>query len=91
MDSIINNERYCLLCGTTNDLHRHHIFGGANRSNSEEDGLWIYLCAKHHNMSDNSVHFDSDLNLSIKKLGQKRYEMEHGHDAFMERYGKNYL
>ena len=79
------------MCGTTIDLHRHHIFGGANRKYSEADGLWVYLCAKHHNMSDEGVHFNKALDERLKKLGQNAYEEEHSHEEFMERYGRNYL
>lgn len=91
MDSKINNERYCFVCGTVNNLHKHHIFGGANRQNSEADGLWVYLCAKHHNMSDEGVHFNQALDKGLKKLGQRTYEQEHGHEAYMMRYGRNYI
>lgn len=91
MESIINDSKYCFVCGTTHDLHRHHVFGGPNRSNSEDDGLWVYLCAKHHNMSDDGVHFNKDLGDAIKRLAQMRYEQEHTRGEFMARYGKNYL
>lgn len=33
-------------------LHKHHIFGGSNRSLSEKDGLFIYLPPELHNMSN---------------------------------------
>lgn len=31
MKSIIQKSKYCWFCGTGNNLHLHHIFGGANR------------------------------------------------------------
>ena len=91
MKSIISNQYECLICEQTFGLHKHHIFGGSNRKWSEEDGLWVYLCPKHHNMSDEGVHFDKDIDLKLKKLGQRTYEKTHTRGEFMARYGKNWL
>ena len=67
MESIINNEKKCLVCGTTYNLHLHHIFEGTGkRKVSEQYGCWCYLCAKHHNMSDEGVHFNKELDLKLK-------------------------
>lgn len=91
MKSIISNERRCLVCGAINDLHKHHIFGGANRKHSDADGLWVYLCANHHNMSDAGVHFNKDMDMALKKLGQQAYEKLYDHESFMEKYRRNWL
>lgn len=42
--SIICNEKRCVKCGTYNDIHKHHIFGGSRRNTSEKYGMWMYLC-----------------------------------------------
>lgn len=83
----------CLVCGTTHDLHRHHIYGGvANRKLSEEDGCWCYLCPRHHNMSNMGVHFNKTLDLKLKQCCQKKWEEKNGdRTAFIQRFGKNYL
>lgn len=39
MDSIITGEKKCYVCGAETNLHCHHIFMGANRRVSEENGL----------------------------------------------------
>ena len=88
--SIIQNERECYVCKTTQNLHRHHIFFGANRKHSETYGLWVYLCARHHNMSDAGVHFNKKLDTELKQLAQKTWEETYG-DGFMSIFGKNYL
>lgn len=93
MKSIISNDRKCFICGATESLHKHHIFyGNANRRNSEKQGCWVYLCARHHNMSKDGVHFNKDKDLYLKKFAQATWEMENGtREQFREIFGKSYL
>lgn len=88
---LIGSSEYCLVCGATKDLHRHHIFYGCNRAASEKYNLTCYLCARHHNMSDEGVHFKSDLDMAIKQCAQAVFEKEHSHEEFMAIIGRNYL
>lgn len=88
------NTITCKICGTTENLARHHVFyGSANRKKSEQykDICVVWLCAKHHNMSSHSVHMDRDMDLALKKETQKRFEEKYGHDKFMEVFHRNYL
>lgn len=87
VDSIIQTEKECLLCKTTLNLHRHHIFRGTHRNASEEYGLTCYLCAAHHNMSDYSVHNNEQLNEELKKLARHVFEEKYGEDKFIEIFG----
>jgi hypothetical protein len=88
--SIIQDEKECFACHTTQNLHKHHIYyGTANRKVSDKLGLWVWLCARHHNMSDEGVHFDRKFDLALKRLGQEIYSQEH--DDFMEQIGRSYL
>ena len=90
--SIISNERCCLVCGTTFDLHKHHIFyGSANRKLSEKYGCWCYLCARHHNMSCEGVHFNKILDTKLKQQAQKAFEYNNPDLNFIKIFGKNYL
>lgn len=82
---------HCYVCGTTLNLHKHHVFGGANRKHSEKYGLTVWLCGRHHNMSEEGVHFNKALDLKLKTKYQKIFEDEHGHDEFMKIFGRNYL
>lgn len=92
MKSIISNERECYVCGTTRDLHKHHIFFGPNRKKSEQHGLWVYLCARHHNMSDQGVHFNKELDMELKALAQKEWQKQNGTiEDFIRVFGKSYL
>lgn len=84
--------RKCFICQTTENLHRHHVYGGNGRRKvSDENGFVVDLCAKHHNMSDYSVHFNKDLDLMIKKHFQALYEKDHTREQFIELIGRNYL
>ena len=82
----------CAICGSKDKVATHEIFyGTANRKKSIEDGLVVNLCGKHHNLSSEGVHFNRELDLKLKQKAQKVYEELNGHEAFMKRYGKNYL
>jgi hypothetical protein len=91
-DSIISNTAECYVCHAMGDLHRHHVFSGPNRKLSDQDGCWVYLCPKHHNMSKYGVHFDRTLDLEIKMKTQERWEEINGtREEFRARYGKSWL
>ena len=90
--SIISNERECIVCGTTLNLHKHHIFYGlANRKQSEKYGCWCYLCAIHHNLSNDGVHFNKALDIELKQKTQKKFEEVYPDLDFIKTFGKNYL
>lgn len=93
MESIIQTGKECYVCGTTLNLHKHHVFGGtANRKLSERYGLTVILCARHHNMSNEGAHFNRDLDMHLKQLAQKQWEAKYGNrKAFMTVFGKNYI
>ena len=91
MASIIQNEQKCFKTGSVDNLHKHHIFSGsAKRELSEKYGLWIWLRADWHNMSDYGIHFDSNLDLKIKKMAQKCFEKTFPDLNFVEIFGEDY-
>lgn len=79
------------MCGTTQDLHSHHIFGGPNRKWSEAYGLKVWLCARDHNMSDAGVHFNKELDNQLKQIGQAAFEDTFINEDFLKIFGRNYL
>lgn len=87
--SLFSDEKLCWLCGSSN-VHKHHIFFGPNRKLSEKYGCFVYLCPRHHNMSDYSVHFNRKLDLSFKQECQRRWVKKYG-DGFEKIFGRNYL
>ena len=73
--------------------HKHHIFGGAYRKKSDEDGLVIFLTPEMHNMSNQGSHFNKWFSDYAKKEAQKTWMEYNGKskEEFVARYGHNYL
>lgn len=92
--SIIQSEKECYVCGTTQWLEEHHIFEGtANRKLSEKYGLKIWLCHRHHNEVPDGIHFDEQMRERIKQKAQKIFMQKKGKtiEEFIQIFGKNYL
>jgi len=90
--SLLSDDKVCWVCGTPLDLHRHHCYGGPNRGLSEAYGAWVYLCARHHNMSNEGVHFNHELDILLKKQCQRAWEMKYGdREKFRIIFGRSYL
>lgn len=87
----MQSEKECYITGSTEGLHLHHIYGGANRKNSDRYGCVVWLRADWHNMSDYGVHFNKDLDRRLKEECQEEFEKRWGHDKFMSVFGRNYL
>lgn len=94
MTSIIQNNKECFVCGTKNNLHKHHIFEGRNRSNSEKYGCWCFLCNIHHNMSGKGVHFNKELDNRLKELAEIKWlcqDYDRNINDFIDIFRRNYL
>lgn len=93
MDSIIQKSKKCFVCETTMALEEHHcIYGTSNRKQSDKYGLTVWLCNYHHTGSKQSVHFNKELDMHLKKLAQRKFEQVHGtRKDFMNAFGRNYL
>lgn len=68
-------------------------FFGKNRKKSMKDGCCVYLCGKHHNQSNEGVHFDHKLDIKLKQIMEKRWieYYDKDIDAFIREYGKNFI
>ena len=86
-------ERHCILCGIGGVLHKHHVFGGANRKISEKYNYVIDLCPFHHNLGGKEcIHQDAELSLYFKKIYQRKFEQEEGtREEFIKIFGRSYL
>lgn len=90
MNSIIQDKKECYICHTNKNLQIHHIFFGKNRHVSEQPGFKVWLCLNHHT-GDEGIHFDKDVDLTLKRLCQKEYEKTHTREDFIRLINRNYL
>ena len=77
----------CYICGRpATDIH--HVFNGAWRSRSEEDGMVIPVCRRCHMY----IHDTPTMAWQLKAEFQNKWESQFGdRRAFIERYGKSYI
>ena len=100
-DSIMQRKEdgYCYLCALLEDNWRpcgyreeHHVFFSAHqRQLSEEYGLKVYLCRRHHREGPEAVHQNQQNRRILEAQGQQAFEAKFGHKKFMEIFKKNYL
>ncbi len=98
MKSIMQEDERCYLCRRAIGTETHHVFPGKNRKNSDKDGLTVRLCHECHWIVHFDSHDDGRTMMNLKKEGQKAWEACYFRDdaettrqAFMDRYGRNYL
>ena len=73
MNSIIQQDKSCYVCGSRSNLELHHcIYGMGKRKLADKYGLTIYLCHKHHTGSDSAIHFNKPLDNLVKELAQTK-------------------
>lgn len=89
MKSILQNNKTCLICGSTY-VEEHHVFEGSRRKASEKWGMKVYLCLEHHR-GNTGVHMNTAFSIRLKKSAQERFERKWGHDKFMEVFKKSWL
>ena len=93
--TILQTKKECWVShksGSNIDLVRHEVFyGNANRKLSKEYGLWVWLTPYYHNMSNEGVHFNKDLDLKLKRYAQAEFEVNYPDLDFIKIFGKNYL
>ena len=92
MDSIIQEEKECFACGTTQYLQLHHcLHGTANRKLADRFGLVVWLCRDCH-LGRNGVHFNKGFDDYLKRLAQEHWEAKFGtREGFRAIFGKSYL
>ena len=90
MKSIMQGQKRCLICRSP-DVEKHHVFGAANRQNSEKYGLTVWLCHKHHNEPPEGVHFNRRFMDELHEWGQRQFETYYPTKNFTEIFGKNYV
>ena len=64
---------FCVLCGSKENLHHHHVIPKVKGGTDDEDNL-ITLCEKHHEMIHNIQQCDDFFELA--RLGRERARRE---------------
>lgn len=95
--SILQARRECYICRemycikNERDLERHHVFGGPLRPISEQYGLTVYLCRRHHREQNGySVHFDAPLRKWLQSRAFAALSQQIGQDQAVQVLGKRY-
>jgi len=85
--------RECFLCGSTQWIEAHHVFGGANRKLSERYGYIVDLCHFCHNENPSGVHFNRENDLKLKRIFEQKFLDDYNATIkdFIAIFGKNYL
>ena len=83
----------CFICGSSQWLEKHHVFGGANRKLSEKYGLTVMLCHYCHNEPPDGVHFNRANMDALRQTAQKWAMDKYGWtvEDFIKIFGRNYL
>lgn len=90
---MVTEDEYdrCYRCGSYRWIEMHHIFGGANRKNSDKYGLIVPLCHYCHNEPPDGVHFNRENMLKLQAEAQGVFESIESHEKFMDVFGEDYI
>lgn len=80
----------CEVCGNPYAETHEIFYGTGQRQLSIKYGIQALLCAEHHRGA-NGPHHNRERDLELKRRGQRDFEQWHGHEKFMELFGRNYL
>lgn len=86
--SIMQSEKKCFVTGDTYFLDKHHCFHGPRRNAAEKYGCWIWL---RHDIHMELHDRNKELDRTIERLCQARFEDIYSHEEFMAIFGKSYL
>lgn len=82
---------HCMFTGCAS-VERHHVFGGSNRTKSEERG---FIAPLRPDLHPNGVFAGKDakaVDLRLKTMAQEYYESHYGtREDFRREFGKSYL
>lgn len=82
---------HCYFTGYA-PVERHHIFGGANRKNSEKYGFVIPLRPDLHPNGVFAGRNAKEIDTKLKRMAQEYFEEHYGtREDFRKVFGKSYL
>ena len=89
---LVSQKGRCYLCGRYTQTEDHHIFGGHNRTLSEQYGLKVYLCQECHQFGEHAVHKDQTVMDELHRQGQEAFEEQIGsREQFRKIFGRSWL
>ena len=93
MQSIIHKGKRCFLCGCKGTDEHHVFMGDKQRAKSEQWGLKVRLCHRHHMRVHNPQTLaDKMAGEYLQKVAQEAFEQKIGtREMFMDEFGRNYL
>lgn len=89
--SIIQSDHSkCYICGRTEGLQRHEPFNGANRTKSQNLGMWVTLCYFCHDMCHKYPEgFGEAMKRETQSKAMKYYDWDR--QEWHRRFGKSVL
>lgn len=100
--SKISTKAECYICRKYMNVHtpypleKHHFLSGRGiRKLADEDGLFAFICSKHHRDIHDKGLFEKELKhiaqeAFIKDQMSKGFSEEVARDCFLKRYGRFY-
>ena len=85
----LQSSKVCWVCGITQGLVPHHVFGAANRPLSDKYGLVVWLCVPDHTGNESGrkgVHFNKPLRTKLKRYAQMKFEEVYGKRRFLDEF-----
>lgn len=93
-EKVIINSNGVIIIGFNHRIpgyHKHHVFEGKNRNNSEKYGLYIWLKWSDHVLNGNSIHCNPEITKKLHKIAQKEFEKKYDELDFLKIFGRNFL
>jgi len=91
-ESIFGDFDTCYITGAKKPyaaIHVHHVFGSANKTNSEKYHFLIALRADWHDLADYGIHQNRELDLKIKRMCQDYWLKYYGtKEEFIAVFGR---
>ena len=82
----------CYICGYPYTEVHHIFYGTGNRKLSDEYGLTVRLCARHHRDYRDGVHgCNKELDYYLRRKGQEAFKEAYPDLDFIKLFGSNYL
>lgn len=90
--SIMQDEKFCYVTGSTYNLDCHHCIHGSNRKKADKLGLTVWLRHDIHMALHARIVPFHTLDDMLKQEAQRAYEDKIGtREDFIRDFGRNYL